>query len=60
MKKRYMYALLTLLLAAGACTKELTQDPFNAIPTDQAFKTPDDFTNAVRGAYRALLGPGYY
>ncbi|MEO6150801.1 MAG: RagB/SusD family nutrient uptake outer membrane protein [Mucilaginibacter sp.] len=60
MKKIYIYASLTLLLAVGACKKELTQNPYNSIPVEQAFNKPDDFTNAVRGAYGALLGAAYY
>ncbi|RYE20069.1 MAG: RagB/SusD family nutrient uptake outer membrane protein [Sphingobacteriales bacterium] len=60
MKKTYIYALLTLLLTAGGCKKELTQNPFDGIPTNQAFNTPDDFTNAIRGAYVALRGTSYY
>jgi tetratricopeptide (TPR) repeat protein len=53
MKKIYIYTSIVLLSITG-CKKELTQDPYNAVPTDQAFKTPDDFTNAVRGAYAAF------
>jgi hypothetical protein len=61
MKKILLYVSILLLTAAG-CRKELTQNPFNAIPTNQAFKTENDFTNAVRGAYAAfrILNASYY
>ncbi|RCH54962.1 RagB/SusD family nutrient uptake outer membrane protein [Mucilaginibacter hurinus] len=60
MKKIYLYTSLILLLAAGGCKKELTQNPYDGVPTDQAFNTPADFTNAIRGAYVALRGASYY
>jgi hypothetical protein len=53
MRKIYPYCLAALLLVT-ACKKELTQNPYNAIPNEQAFNTPEDFTNAVRGAYAAF------
>src|ERR1700754_753387 len=61
MKKIYIYASL-LLLIAGGCNKELTQNPSNAINAGDAFKTEADFTNAIRGAYAAfrILNGSYY
>lgn len=59
MKKIYIYASL-LLLMAGGCKKELTQNPSNAINAGDAFKTEADFTNAIRGAYGAFRGISYY
>jgi hypothetical protein len=61
MKKIYIYASMVLLLiAANGCKKQLDQDPHDGIPSDDAFKTPDDFTNAIRGAYVAMRGAFYY
>lgn len=59
MKKICIYTSLLLLMVAG-CKKELNQNPFNAINSEDAFKTESDFTNAVRGAYGALRGIQYY
>ena len=59
MKKILIYASLLLLGTAG-CQKELTQDPYNSIKTENAFKTENDFTNAIRGAYGAFRGISYY
>jgi hypothetical protein len=55
MKKIYIIASVLLITAAG-CKKELIQNPSNAIPTEEAFVSPADFTNAVLGAYAGLLG----
>ena len=55
MKKIYIIASLLLLTAAG-CKKELIQSPSNAIPVENAFNTPADFTNAILGAYSGLEG----
>lgn len=60
MKKTYLYALVLLLLVANGCKKEIDQDPHNGIPGEDAFITPDDFTNAIRGAYSSLRGLSYY
>ncbi|SDD82051.1 Starch-binding associating with outer membrane [Mucilaginibacter pineti] len=54
MKKIYIYASIALLgLGISSCKKELTQNPYNAVNSEDAFKTPDDFSNALRGAYAA-------
>ena len=55
MKKIYIYASIALLgLSVSSCKKELTQVPYNAVLTSEAFNTPDDFDNAIRGAYAAF------
>lgn len=48
------------LMSFASCDKELEQEPYNALSTGQAFKTPADFENAVRGAYAGLRGASYY
>lgn len=60
MKKRYIYMLAIGLMTFASCDKELEQEPYNALSTGQAFKTPADFENAVRGAYTGLRGGSYY
>ncbi|GAA4314821.1 RagB/SusD family nutrient uptake outer membrane protein [Mucilaginibacter gynuensis] len=60
MKKIYIYASAALLLIAGGCKKELDQKPHNAIPYENTFKTPEDYTYAISGAYVALRSSVYY
>jgi hypothetical protein len=48
------------LMSFASCDKELEQEPFNALLKEQAFVTPADFVNAVRGAYTGLRGASYY
>lgn len=60
MKKIYLYAILLLLVTANGCKKQINQGPHDGIPSEDAFITPDDFTNAIRGAYVALRGASYY
>jgi tetratricopeptide (TPR) repeat protein len=59
MKKKYIYTLFALLTLAG-CKKQLIQSPSNAIPVDNAFNTPANFTYAILGTYGGLKGPNYY
>jgi hypothetical protein len=43
-----------------SCDKELELSPFNQLDVNNAFRTPTDFTNAVRGLYSGLRGGGLY
>ncbi|MDB5133772.1 MAG: Starch-binding associating with outer rane [Mucilaginibacter sp.] len=54
MKKIYIYTSIMLLTLAG-CKKELIQNPSNAVNTNNAYVTEADFTNAVLGAYSAMI-----
>ena len=60
MKKILIYASLLLLVTANGCKKQVDQDPHDGIPSGDAFITPDDFDNAIRGAYVSLRGAVYY
>ncbi len=53
--------LLSFMVLVLSCTKkDLELDPYNSLPTATAFKTPADFTNALRGMYRGFVTTGSY
>lgn len=63
--KNKILSYTTLLIFVGglftSCKKErLELDPYNQLPVDQAFNTPTDFTNAIRGMYKGFVTSGSY
>jgi starch-binding outer membrane protein, SusD/RagB family len=63
MKTTFLYTGLFFLIIAGmnSCKKtNLDLDPYNTLPTDQAFNNANDFLNATRGVYRGFLTSGSY
>jgi hypothetical protein len=58
--KKWIYILAIGMLPMASCQDELNQEPFNALSTENAFKTQSDFENAIRGAYAGLRLGNYY
>jgi len=44
----------------SSCEKFIERTPYNAVETSEAFKTPEDFTNAIRGVYSGIRREGYW
>ena len=44
----------------SSCEKFIEKEPYNAVETSEAFKTEDDFTNAIRGVYSGMRRGGYW
>jgi len=57
--KKYL-VLLILIASFTSCENQLDTFPTSSIAADAAFKNEGDFTNAIRGAYRAMLSESYY
>jgi predicted DNA binding protein len=57
--KKYLI-LLILIATFTSCENQLDTFPTSSISADAAFKNEGDFTNAIRGAYRAMLSEYYY
>jgi len=57
--KKY-FIILILLATFTSCENQLETFPTSSIAADEAFKNEGDYTNAVRGAYRAMLSGNYY
>lgn len=53
---------LVLFLSLGimSCDSDLDQSPHDNLGSDQAYDTPQDFENAIRGTYRVFFSDGYY
>jgi starch-binding outer membrane protein, SusD/RagB family len=60
--KKYIKSLclVSMLVLAGSCEKELERYPYNALETSAAFETLTDFTNAARGMYQSTVASGNY
>jgi hypothetical protein len=43
-----------------SCERELDQESFSQVPLEVAMKDPDNFTQAINGAYTAIKGSGYF
>lgn len=55
------YLLLLIILASfTSCENQLDTFPTSSVAADAAFRNEGDFSNAVRGAYRAMLSGSYY
>ncbi len=55
------YLLLLIIMASfTSCEKQLETFPTSSVAADAAFRNEGDFSNAVRGAYRAMLSASYY
>ena len=55
--KKIIYSILAVLsLAATSCKKFLTENDPNNVTLGSYFKTENDFTLAVNGAYNQLRG----
>jgi starch-binding outer membrane protein, SusD/RagB family len=57
MKKIIFISSVFLGLLTTSCQKQLDLQPYNALPTDQLFKTDLDFQTAVRGMYYLMVSP---
>ena len=44
----------------SSCEKFIEKTPYNAVETSEAFKTEEDFTNAIRGVYSGVRRGGYW
>lgn len=62
--KRSIISLLQLALISSvffiSCKKQLDQDPYNAVPSENAFETVQDFEVAMRGVYERMVKAGNY
>jgi hypothetical protein len=59
--KNFIYGgLLSSVVIASCSKKDLQLDPYNALPTETAFNTQQDFTNALRGMYQGFVTAGSY
>ncbi len=55
------YLLLLIILASfTSCENQLDTFPTSSVAADAAFKNEGDFSNAVRGTYRAMISQYYY
>jgi starch-binding outer membrane protein, SusD/RagB family len=57
--KKYLI-LLIILASFTSCENQLDTFPTSSVAADAAFRNEGDFSNAVRGAYRAMLSASYY
>lgn len=55
-----LIALSSFILLSSCKRENLELDPYNSLPTETAFQTPQDFTNALRGVYRGFVFAGSY
>jgi len=61
MKKMKKYIiLLVLVVTAISCDDRLDTFPTSTVATEEAFRNEGDFTNAMNGAYLAMLTGVYY
>ncbi len=60
MKRIYIILFFISNLFLQSCRDELDLKPFNQIDLDLAFKTQQDFTNALLGAYTGFQSESYY
>lgn len=57
----YKIAVLALVItSATSCDDKLDQDPFDELGTENAYVSPLDFENGIRGVYRALAYEEFY
>ena len=60
MKKLYIIATLLGAFFLQSCDDRLDLAPFDAIDAQQAFDTPAEFSNALRGTYGTLRDTDYF
>jgi hypothetical protein len=60
MKRIYIILFFISNLFLQSCRDELDLKPFNQIDLNLAFKTQQDFTNALLGAYTGFQSENYY
>jgi len=58
--KKYLILFVVFISLFTSCDDELDTFPTSQVAADQAFKNEGDFSNAVRGMYRAMLTGNYY
>jgi len=58
--KKYLILFVVFASLFISCDDELETFPTSQVAADQAFKNEGDFSNAVRGMYRAMLSGNYY
>ncbi|NOQ92051.1 MAG: RagB/SusD family nutrient uptake outer membrane protein [Flavobacteriaceae bacterium] len=58
--KKYLILFVVFASLFTSCDAELETFPTSQVAADEAFKNEGDFTNAVRGMYRAMLSGSYY
>lgn len=62
MKKTFLKYMLIATLGSLplSCERELEQSAYNQIPLEVAMTSPQNFTQAINGAYSAIKGSGYF
>lgn len=58
--KKYLILFVVFASLFTSCDDELETFPTSQVAADQAFKNEGDYSNAVRGMYRAMLSGSYY
>lgn len=58
--KKYLLLFVVFASLFFSCDEELATFPTSQVSADEAFKNEGDFSNAVRGMYRAMLTGSYY
>ena len=58
--KKYILTILVLVVAISSCDNRLDTFPTSTVAAEESFKNEGDFTNALNGAYVAMLGGAYY
>ncbi|MGM5468637.1 RagB/SusD family nutrient uptake outer membrane protein [Flavobacteriaceae bacterium LMO-SS05] len=58
--KKYLLVLIVFVTSFISCDQELEIFPNDQAASEVAFKGEGDFTNALRGMYRRMLGGAYY
>ncbi|MDX5584742.1 MAG: RagB/SusD family nutrient uptake outer membrane protein [Aureibaculum sp.] len=56
--KKYLLILIVLAVTFISCESQLETFPTSNLAADAAFRNEGDFTNAIRGMYRALIRDG--
>ena len=58
--KKYIITLFVLIVAISSCDNRLDTFPSSEVAAEEAFNNEGDFTNAINGAYLAMLSGSYY
>ena len=56
----YIFSLIFVLTICNSCSDELELFPETAIAVENAFNSPADFENALKGVYSGFRRSGYY
>jgi len=58
--KKYIVTLFVLIVAISSCDDKLDTFPSDEVAAEEAFNNDGAFTNALNGAYLAMLSGSYY